>query len=137
MSAILLRLLRGISSVDKSLLYLAVPVILGILLTAVMSTRPQWGETSSIAASKDQDSPQYRCVVAAFSDYSKANIARLSQPPAQLLSIETEIAGRRLREQYCLRYAGCLATNTTDQAGMLQHSAVFSTCLSEEEHEDK
>jgi hypothetical protein len=47
--------------------------------------------------------------MAATMEFNKANIALLSSSP--LLSIDAQIAHRRLEEGYCLKYTHCLVDN--------------------------
>lgn len=70
------------------------------------------------------------CALIPFKNYIAAKFS-LSQerlyPP-----VESEIAERRLEEQYCLQFAQCQLPDKTSQTNTIAFSAVFSACLRNE-----
>jgi hypothetical protein len=82
------------------------------------------------------------CLEAAFRDYITAEQALLTQALGGL-TVEATIARRRLEEQYCIRFAGCLAgPQSTGMAKVppdmlkLALAAEFSRCLDDEAEEN-
>jgi hypothetical protein len=100
---------------------------------AVLYVNPFHGQKPPVPAARKQ-TPQNQCAVDATLDYNKANLAlweQRKQSPAAMLSVETEIMQRRLQEQYCQRFAGCLV-DANDQSNSMMYGTVFSSCLRDE-----
>jgi hypothetical protein len=76
------------------------------------------------------DDPSAACAFAATMEFNKANIALLSTNP--LMSVDAQIAHRRLEEGYCLKYAHCLVDNLKLAAADIALSGEFSACLREQ-----
>ena len=70
------------------------------------------------------------CYQAAFTNYLKATLA-LSQKEV-LPSVETEIARRRLEEQFCLNFVQCHFSDRSTQIKAAAFAAMFSSCLNDE-----
>jgi hypothetical protein len=96
------------------------------------------------AAPADATQPaQKECAVAAFSTYNKALIALLQQdasmPPLHS-TVELTIARRRLQEQFCLQFARCNFSDTTNKFFAVEYSKAFNSCVRDEvleEYKDK
>jgi hypothetical protein len=69
------------------------------------------------------------CSVAALTAYTRENL-ELLQKDFPFMSVDTMILRRRLQEQYCLRFAQCLAADGAIKS--LQVSTLFSSCLEDE-----
>jgi hypothetical protein len=70
------------------------------------------------------------CALAAYKEYVQMKLALLQpqlQDVTRLMSYQAIIAGRRLQEQYCLRFAQCLFDINTSTG-----AAMFSSCLQDE-----
>jgi hypothetical protein len=78
-----------------------------------------------------QDKQKNSCAEAAFREFIAQKVAR-SENAASPNSIESEIAERRLEEQFCLRFARCLVGEATSQLLNLQLATMFSACLRDE-----
>lgn len=82
------------------------------------------------------------CTTAAFQDYITARQMLLTQTGMNL-SVESTIAWRRLQEQFCLRWATCLAgpdqpwvPKVSPNLAKLALAAKFGSCLDDEAEED-
>ncbi len=88
--------------------------------------------TYSIAAEpKGANDKQTACATAAFMEYNKANVALLTGA-SPIMSVEAQVAQRRLQESYCLQYARCFAGDPANQSAGMQYALEFSQCLEEE-----
>ena len=90
---------------------------------------------SSAATPADEaKDPRVQCGVAAVTEYNKATLDFWSSTsranPTEIISVESQIAQRRLRENYCLKLARCLTDGSSLALG-----AAFSGCLKDEEAE--
>jgi len=84
---------------------------------------------SSAATPADEaKDPRVLCGVAAATEYNKATLDLWN--PTEIISVESQIAQRRLRENYCLKLARCLTDGSSLALG-----AAFSGCLKDEEAE--
>lgn len=81
------------------------------------------------AADDPTAAAQTACAVAAVTEFNTANLALLKSQP--VMSIDTQIAQRRLQEGYCLKYAHCLIDVLKIAEADLALSAEFSHCLDE------
>jgi hypothetical protein len=78
------------------------------------------------------------CISAATTAYLTANAALvLRATSAGLMSIEDIIAQRRLQENYCRQYAGCIAVNISPNPSLSDttNNAMFASCLADEAKE--
>jgi hypothetical protein len=80
------------------------------------------------------------CVTSALTNFTKAKSGLLQE--GRFASVETEISGRRLEEQYCLQFAKCLLADQTkqikqpnDQMIIMLLATTFSSCLRDEAFE--
>src|ERR1700721_2811227 len=71
---------------------------------------------------------EQECMVAAFTDYNRANMALLTKPDP-LMTVETAVSQRRLQEQYCLRIAKCHLAGLPPQNTTIALDIAFSGCL--------
>jgi hypothetical protein len=78
-----------------------------------------------------QSVPDPDCLKSSLADYWKANSTILEHltPDNTILSPEDQIGLRRLKEQYCIRYAQCLYGTTPESTHVLVSRETFSTCL--------
>jgi hypothetical protein len=83
--------------------------------------------TSLARASDTPKKPQDGCALAAFNDYIKTNTALLTQA-GPILTVEAQIAQRRLQEEFCARFVRC---EDADPNG-LPFRADFAKCLEDE-----
>ena len=81
-------------------------------------------------------SAQNSCAAAALVDYNKQNLAILQQG-SPIMTVQAQIAQRRLQEQFCLRVAQCRVGDPSNQALGIAHAAAFSACLREEADQGK
>jgi hypothetical protein len=79
-------------------------VLLGLLSLACSAV--------PIRADDAPEEAKKECAVAAFTDYNKRLLALLQDQTKQLLALQSTVkitmARRRLQEQYCMQFAGCL-----------------------------
>jgi hypothetical protein len=98
-------------------------ILHAIILATILSP-------AAFGAEKD---PRVECAVAAVTEYNTANLARWNSTvanPTEFMSVESQLAQRRLQENYCLKLAHCLTDGSSLALG-----AAFSGCLKDEEAE--
>jgi uncharacterized protein len=87
------------------------------------------------AAGGNAHEPTNDCVLAAFTQYNKANVALLlnSDP---VMSVEAAVAQRRLMEGYCARFARCTVGDPTITRSLeIPFRVAFTSCLRDEQRE--
>jgi hypothetical protein len=94
--------------------------IITLIIVLVGSASGSW------AADQEEE-----CMVAAFTDYNRANLALLTKSDL-LMTVETIITQRRLQEQYCLRVAKCHLAGLPPQHTTMALDVAFSGCLRDE-----
>jgi hypothetical protein len=89
-------------------LFVGAVIVAGLVALGIKGARTQKPPLSPTA----QQIAQNECAKSAFTDYLKAGLALSQQEGAALSAlqptIEITIARRRLQEQFCLRFAGCV-----------------------------
>jgi hypothetical protein len=78
-----------------------------------------------------QTLPEPSCLKSALTDYQQANATVLQHltPDNQFPSPEDQIDLRRLKEQYCLRFAQCIYGPTPESTHVPAYRNAFSKCL--------
>lgn len=90
--------------------------------------------SEAIAADEAKD-PRVACGVAAVTEYNKAQLALMNSAltnPGEIISVELQIAWRRLQENYCLKLAHCFTDGSSVASPRLALGAEFSKCLKDE-----
>ena len=81
---------------------------------------------AAFAQSKPPEtSEQKACTSAATADYNKRELALHQQDKGPLPSVDTNIAMRRLEEDFCLRLIRCVL----DDQDTLKFNSAFDACL--------
>jgi hypothetical protein len=116
-------------------LFVGAVIVASLAALGIKDTRTQKPPLSPTA----QQIAQNECASSALTDYVKAGLALSQQEGAALSAlqptIEITIARRRLQEQFCLRFAGCVFPDRTSQSLSLQYSLAFESCLKDEVQE--
>ena len=68
------------------------------------------------------------CQITVYSNYNKSKLALLQKD----LSVQTEIALRRLEEQFCLSFVQCQFSDVSRHIKAMAFAAMFSRCLEDE-----
>ena len=128
------RIICIIDLMEKKKTLWGLPLV-GAVVVASLATRAENPPLSPTA----QQIAQNECAKQAFTDYLKAGLV-LSQKESAALSalqptMEITIERRRLQEEFCLRFAGCVFPNRTSQSLALQYSLAFESCLRDEVQE--
>jgi hypothetical protein len=98
---------------------------------------------SKEAPSKEPETLAQKCAISASMNYVRLRaLLSIKENEAMLLNattVDLQISQRRLEEDYCLQVARCRLLDLPAQTGNMAYSAMFSSCLDDEEkqrHED-
>ena len=86
---------------------------------------------AAITASALAADQENGCLVAAFTSYNSANVSLMASGGIPM-TVEAQIAQRRLQEQYCVRVAECQNTALPKQQTTMVFDVAFANCLRDE-----